>query len=91
MTKVEQFEAIRRDRRLEGISIRALAKKHGVHRRTVKEALASAVPPERKVAERPSPVFGPYEETVRGGREGSPGRPWKSWPIGLTSAGWTPE
>jgi len=33
MTRVEQFERIRRDRRLEGLSIWELAKKHKVHRR----------------------------------------------------------
>ena len=30
MTRVEQFERIRRDRRLEGLSIRELARKHKV-------------------------------------------------------------
>lgn len=30
-TKVELFAAIRRDSRLEGLSVRALARKHGVH------------------------------------------------------------
>ena len=46
--RVELFEMIRRDRRREQLSIRALADKHRVHRRTVREALASAVPPPRK-------------------------------------------
>jgi len=31
-SKVEQFVAIRLDHRVEGLSIRALADKHGVHR-----------------------------------------------------------
>jgi transposase len=47
-TRVELFEAIRRDARLEGLSIRDLADRHRVHRRTVREALNSAVPPARK-------------------------------------------
>lgn len=47
-TKVELFAAIRRDSRMEGLSIRALARRHGVHRRTVREALASAWPKPRK-------------------------------------------
>ena len=34
-SRVEQFERIRRDARDEGMSIRALAAKHKVHRRTV--------------------------------------------------------
>ena len=44
-SRVEVFEQIRRDRRIDGLSIRELANRHGVHRRTVRQALASAVPP----------------------------------------------
>lgn len=63
---MEQFERIRRDHREEGLSIRALADKHRVHRRTVRQALASAVPPPRKTPEREAPALGPYQEIVRG-------------------------
>jgi len=63
---VEQFERIRRDHRDGGLSIRALAARHGVHRRTVRQALADAVPPPRKVPQRVAPVLGPHAETVRG-------------------------
>ena len=45
---MELFEQIRRDRDGEGLSIRALAERHGVHRRTVRQALGSPVPPARK-------------------------------------------
>jgi transposase len=45
---VELFAAIRRDSRLEGLSVRALARKYGVHRRMVREALSSAWPAPRK-------------------------------------------
>ena len=62
---MEQFERIRRDRRDEGLSIRELARRHRVHRRTVRAALADAVPPPRKVPQRCSPVLGPHEVTVR--------------------------
>jgi transposase len=49
LSRVELFERIRRERRLEpGVSVRELARRHGVHRRTVREALEAAVPPERK-------------------------------------------
>lgn len=62
---MEQFERIRRDARDEGLSIRALAEKHKVHRPTVRAALADAVPPPRKPPERIAPVLGPHEATVR--------------------------
>ena len=62
---MEQFERIRRERRDGGLSIRALAVRHGVHRRTVRAALADAVPPPRKVPDRVAPVLGPHAETVR--------------------------
>ncbi|MGH9088930.1 MAG: IS21 family transposase [Acidimicrobiales bacterium] len=65
MTRVEQFERIRRDRRLERLSIRELARKHKVHRRVVRQALASAEPPGRKETARRAPVMGPYEDIVR--------------------------
>lgn len=47
MRRVELYEAIRKDHEL-GISKREISRKRGVHRRTVTQALASAVPPERK-------------------------------------------
>jgi transposase len=53
--KVALFAMIREDRRA-GMGIRAIARKHGVHRRTVHEALASPVPEPRKVPERAAPV-----------------------------------
>jgi len=59
------FERIRRDSRDEGLSIRALADKYEVHRRTVRQALAAATPPERKVPVRQSPVLGQHELQVR--------------------------
>ncbi|MCE7011762.1 IS21 family transposase [Kibdelosporangium philippinense] len=49
MSRVELFERIRRDRRLDpDASVRTLAERYKVHRRTVREALANAVPKERK-------------------------------------------
>ncbi|MGQ0467373.1 MAG: IS21 family transposase [Sporichthyaceae bacterium] len=54
-SRVELFETIRRDHRREDLSIRALADRHGVHRRTVRQALAAAMPPERKSPARAAP------------------------------------
>jgi transposase len=73
-SRVEQFEQIRRDREREGLSIRGLARRHGVHRRVVRQALASPLPPPRKCPERrPAPKLGPYrpliDEWLRADRE----------------------
>ncbi|MGV1050524.1 MAG: IS21 family transposase, partial [Solirubrobacterales bacterium] len=58
--RVELFEAIRRDRRLdESLSVRGLADRYGVHRRTVRQALVSASPPPRKVPSRAAPRLDP--------------------------------
>ena len=53
-SRVELFAVIRRDERVEGLSIRQLADRHKVHRRTVRQALESAIPPERKTPVRVS-------------------------------------
>lgn len=64
-SRVELFEDIRSDRRREDLSIRALADKHRVHRRTVRQALASAVPPPRKPCPaRARPAIDPWVELI---------------------------
>jgi transposase len=55
--KVSLYAQIREDHRLLGLGVRALARRHGVHRRVVREALASPVPVPRKVPVRESPVL----------------------------------
>ncbi len=66
-SRVELFEQIRRDRRLEQLSIRELAERHGVHRRTVRQALAAASPPPRKTyPPRRRPAIDPYVTVIDG-------------------------
>jgi transposase len=62
---VEQFEGIRRDSRDQGMSIRGLARRHGVHRRMVRQALVDATPPPRKVPDRQAPATGRHVDLVR--------------------------
>jgi hypothetical protein len=62
---MEQFEQIRRDRDREGLSIRALAQRHGVHRRAVRQALDWAVPPAKRApVSRPAPKLGAYRAVI---------------------------
>lgn len=62
---MELFERIRHDEREEGLTVRALSRRHGVHRRTVRQALASALPPPRAVPTRTAPVMAPWKPIIR--------------------------
>src|ERR1700761_4659685 len=64
-SRMELFEQIRRDRDREGLSIRALAARHGVHRRAVRDALACPVPvAKRSPVGRPAPKLGAYRALI---------------------------
>jgi transposase len=63
-SRVELFAAIRHDARVEELSIRRLAEKYNVHRRTVRQALESATPPPRKTPVRTAPKLDGFKVAV---------------------------
>lgn len=69
--KRERFAAIRYDARL-GMSVRALATKHHVSRRTVGKALQSEIPPPRKKIERQPTVLLGLREHIDAMLEANP-------------------
>ena len=56
-TRVELFEQIRREYEVGIGTIHGVARKFGVHRRDVRNAIESAVPPQRKVSVRACPTL----------------------------------
>ena len=60
------YEQIRKASERDGLSIRELAKRFGVHRRDVRQALASAAPPERKTPARAAPALDRFKPTIDG-------------------------
>ena len=65
-SKVELFEQIRRAAEIEELSIHALAVRFGVHRRTVRQALTTAVPPPHHYPERAAPVLDAWKPIIDG-------------------------
>ena len=64
MRKVELFEVIRRDHAVHGWGVRRLSKVHRVHRRLVRQALSTALPPPGQVPAREAPVLGPAKPFI---------------------------
>ncbi len=71
------YEQIRKAHEREGLSVRELARRFHVHRRDVRQALVSAVPPERKVVVRPAPSLDRWKPTIDGWLEADRSAPRK--------------
>lgn len=63
-SRVELYEQIRKASEREGLSIRELSRRFRVHRRDVRQALQSAVPPPRKAVVRPSPLLDRWKPMI---------------------------
>lgn len=65
LSRVEVYEQIRRDRRMDPqVSIRTLAVRYRVHRRDVRRALSSAVPPARKAPPPRATLIDPVKPAI---------------------------
>ena len=65
---MDLFEEIRREYEFGVACISGVARKFGVHRRMVREAIDSAIPMRLPAKERPRPTIGPLAEFIDAGR-----------------------
>lgn len=63
-SRVDVFARIRRDARVEGLGIRALARRHGVGRQTVRQALEAPEPPTKKTRVRSAPRLDRFKPII---------------------------
>ncbi len=63
-SRMDLFAGIRRDARVNGLSSRELARKYRVGRDTVRLALRSAAPPDRKKPRRSAPRLVPFKPAI---------------------------
>src|SRR5262249_34314497 len=62
--KVKLFEQIRREYEFGVGTIAGVARKFGVHRRMVRQAIENAIPPSRKTPQRNCPVLDPVRDFI---------------------------
>ena len=74
---MQLYEQIRRVHERERLSIRALSRRFGVHRRDVRAALESAVPTPPRTAERPAPKMDEFKAIIDGWLEADRSLPAK--------------
>jgi transposase len=87
-SQVELFEQIRKVHERDDASVRELARRFRVHRRTVRDALASAVPPAREMPPPRPSVLDPWKPLIVGWLEADSTAQAAAYrPAGVAAAG----